>query len=237
MVDTTYTSADHAFRDADSYAGGKYEVTLRWLQDIRPDARRLLNVGCGSGLFNRLAAERGFQVEACEPDPEAAAIARRAAPAGVTVTTCGLLDVEPQAMPEVIVMHDVLEHIEDDAAAVRRLRELVAPDGVVILSVPALPSLFGRHDELLGHYRRYVRGTLRTVVESCFTIDRLRYYGMTLIPVTLWFSRIRRNEYPAQTATEGIVGRAFAAVCQAEARVPTPIGTSLICLARPRPMA
>ena len=126
---------------------------------------------------------------------------------------------------------------EDDAAAVHRLRELVAPNGVVILSVPALPSLFGRHDELLGHHRRYVRGTLRAVVEPCFTIDRLRYYGMTLIPVTLWFSRIRRNEYPAQTASAGVVGRAFTAVCHAEARVPTPIGTSLICLARPRPMA
>jgi SAM-dependent methyltransferase len=237
MVDLDYTSADHAFREDDAYAAGKYDVTLRWLGEVRSGGRHLLNVGCGSGLFNRLATEHGYAVEACEPDPVASDIARRTAPPGVTIATCGLLEVEPAAAPDVIVMHDVLEHIEDDAAAVRRLRELLPPDGIVVLSVPALPALFGRHDELLGHYRRYVRRSLRAVLEPCFTIDRLRYYGMSLIPVTLWFSRIRRDEYPAQTASSGAVGRAFRAICNAEARVPTPIGTSLICLARPRPPA
>src|SRR4029077_4352848 len=99
MVDVEYTTADHAFREDDAYAAGKYDVTLRWLAEVRPRAERLLNVGCGSGLFNRLAAERGYHVEACEPDPEAARIARQTAPPGVSVATCGLMELEPAAVP------------------------------------------------------------------------------------------------------------------------------------------
>ena len=56
---------------------------------------------------------------------------------------------------------DVIEHLDDDRAAVRRLGELVRPGGIVVVSVPALPELFTEFDAIQGHRRRYLPETLR----------------------------------------------------------------------------
>ena len=233
MIDADYTAGDHELRDNDAYANAKYALTLRWLGEPGSPPRRLLNVGCGAGLFNQLAVEAGFVVEACEPDPDAHAAAVARGPVSVPIHLGGLFDA-PLAPADIVVMHDVLEHIEDDHAAADRLAELVSPGGVAIVSVPALQKLFGLHDELLGHYRRYDRSSLRQVTEPRFAVARMRYFGFTLIPVTLLLSRVLRRPYPAEAAgSPTLFGKTFAALCRAESRVPTPLGTSLICELRP----
>lgn len=238
MTSESYTEADHAFRDGDTYAGAKYDVTRRWLAALprRSPRPTLVHIGCGSGLFNAMAVADGYEVLAYEPDPAACAMARETAPAEhCRVEQLGLDAVRLDDPADVVVMHDVLEHIEDDAAAVEKLRTLLAPDGTLILSVPALPALFGYHDEQLGHHRRYTRASLRRVLEPRFTMTRLRYFGFTFIPVTAWYSKVKRRPYPTDTVGErGIVGRAFELACRAEERIAAPLGTSLICEARPR---
>jgi 2-polyprenyl-3-methyl-5-hydroxy-6-metoxy-1,4-benzoquinol methylase len=230
VVDAGYTADDHEFRENDDYARAKYDITLRWLGAA--SGRRLVNVGCGAGLFNELAHAAGFRVEACEPDSGAYAVAAEHAPAGVDVHLGGLFDAPIAEGADVVVMHDVLEHIDDEAAAVLAVAKLVRPGGVAVVSVPALQSLFGLHDERLGHFRRYDRRSLRRALEGSFGLERMRYFGMSLIPVTLAYSRWMRKPYPTGAASgPSLVGRAFGAVCAVEARVPTPLGTSLICLA------
>lgn len=227
-----YTIADHEFRDDDVYALGKYRLTARWLAAL--DTRgTLFNIGCGAGQFNAMAVDLGYTVHAFEPDPQAFGLAVANLPSKrCDVQQLGVADIPGEHVADVIVMHDVLEHIEDEGAAVARLAKLLKPDGALILSVPALPLLFGYHDEQLGHFRRYTRRTLRAALESAFRIDRLRYYGTTLVPVTLWYSRLRRKPYPtADAAGGGITGKVLALACRAEERVPGPIGTSLICMA------
>lgn len=228
MVDELYTTDDHAFRESDEYARAKYDMTLRWLGPA--DGRTLRNVGCGNGLFNELAIAAGFRVEACEPDPVAHALAASATPA-IEVHLGGLLDVAwAEAPADVLVMHDVLEHIEDERGAVDHLADLLRDGGRAIISVPALPALYGHHDELLGHFRRYTRRTLTGALARRLTVTRMRYYGLTFIPITTWYSKVRRRPYPtASVAGPSLVGRAFAGVCGLEGRVPTPIGTSLVC--------
>ena len=231
-----YTTTDHEFRDDDSYALGKYELTSRWLRNL--DARgTLVNIGCGAGQFNAMAVELGFTVLGFEPDPKAFALAVAHLPSErCEVQQLGIEEIPGEHIADVIVMHDVLEHIEDETSTVKRLATLLKPRGVLVLSVPALPSLFGFHDEQLGHYRRYTRRTLNAALESTFIIDRMRYYGTTMIPITLWYSRIRRQPYPtASVGGSSIAGRGLAALCRAEERIPGPLGTSLVCLARPRP--
>lgn len=230
MIDAGYTADDHAFREDDAYANGKYELTLRWLGTPRDGNRRLFNIGCGTGLFNRLAHDAGFEVEACEPDLDAHAIAEQDAPAGVRVHFGGLFDTAFSTQADIVVMHDVLEHIEDEAAAVARLHQVIAPNGRVILSVPAMPSLFGLHDKLLGHHRRYTRRSLRRAIDGSFRVKQMRSYGLSMIPVTLVLSRLLRKPYPAPAAANSsLVGRAFDVVCRIESRIATPIGTSLVC--------
>lgn len=228
-----YTIADHEFRDDDAYAHGKYQLTARWLASIGAHGT-LLNIGCGAGQFNGIAVALGFDVHGFEPDSRAYALAAaRSSSDGCDVQQLGIEAIPGQHVADVVVLHDVLEHIEDEVSVVERLAALLKPEGVLVISVPALPSLFGYHDEQLGHFRRYTRRTLRAALEPTFEIDRLRYYGTTMVPVTLWYSRLRRKPYPtAAAAGSGLKGRVLDLACRAEQRIPGPIGTSLVCMAR-----
>ncbi|HTX60193.1 MAG TPA: class I SAM-dependent methyltransferase, partial [Verrucomicrobiae bacterium] len=168
-ADAGYTGSDHLFRETDPYARAKYDLALRWLDRALLPGRLVYNVGCGGGYFSALAAARGCTVVACEPDPQAYALAAKSAPAGVTVLACGLDAFAANRPPaDVVVMHDVLEHIEDDGAAVEQLARLVRPGGALAISVPSMPALFGLHDELLGHYRRYRQAELRRLIGRRF---------------------------------------------------------------------
>jgi len=230
-VSRRYTERDHEFRDHDRYAGSKNHVTLRWLSGENRGSR-LFNIGCGNGVFNGQAAAAGFEVTAFEPDPDAFRIAAATAPPHCSVEQRTLAEIDGESVADVIVMHDVLEHIEDDHAAVRRLRRLLRPGGQLILSVPALPSLFGMHDEELGHCRRYTRKSLRAALSPTFRIRRLRYFGMWGVPVVFWYSRYRRRPYPyGRVEQEGLAAQCLGLVCRVEERIPVPIGTSLLCAA------
>lgn len=232
-MNTSYKIEDHLFRSADAYAQGKYDITTRWLRPrIRP-GQLLVNVGCGGGEYNATARELGLRVVACEPDPSAFALAERAASAEIDVRCCGLLDLVGHVPPaEVLVMHDVLEHIADDAAAVDAVRHMLQPGGIAIVSVPAYQWLFGAHDVELGHYRRYTRRRLTALFEDSFAIEASRYYGAAMIPVALWFSRITKRPYPLGMTKQGVGHLAVTTICQLESRIPLPVGTSVLVRVR-----
>src|ERR1700676_3268078 len=233
-VDSHYTRDDHAFRENDPYARAKYELTLRWLRPLMRQGDVLYNVGVVSGYFNHLASSIGARVIGCEPDPVAFGDAQATAPPSCEMHLCGLEAFATSREPApFVVMHDVLEHIEDEESAVESLRSLISDDGTVVLSVPALMSLYGLHDEHLGHYRRYTARSLRRALASRFVIRKLRWYGLASIPIAWYFSRYRRRPYP-MAATRSKVGSLYGAVCWLESFIPEPIGTSLIALLTPR---
>jgi SAM-dependent methyltransferase len=230
-----YATRDHELRDIDVYARTKYAMTIDWLRDV-PRRSQLANVGCGSGVFNQMAVDAGFAVAGYEPDPAAYALAlRHLPPRDCTVKQKGLQDIGADEAADIVVMHDVLEHIRDERIAVEHLRSIVTDSGRAIVSVPAMPSLFGLHDEMLGHLRRYTRAALRSALEPCFRLTRLRAFGFTFIPLTLYYSRWRRRPYPLERAAgNGAAARLARTVCAVERRVPLPFGTSLMCEALPR---
>jgi 2-polyprenyl-3-methyl-5-hydroxy-6-metoxy-1,4-benzoquinol methylase len=234
-LNASYTKKDHVFRSEDPYARAKYGLTLRWLGSrLRPGAV-LYNIGVGGGYFNQIAASaQGTRIVGCEPDAAAFAHAQESAPANCELVQSGLEEFAHDREPaNIVVMHDVLEHIDDDRGAAQTVRRLLTDDGVAILSVPALMSLYGLHDEELGHFRRYTASSLRAVLEPHFVIERLRWFGMASIPIAWYFSRYRRSPYPA-VQTSSAAGSVYAAVCELESHVPEPIGTSLIVQLRPR---
>jgi 2-polyprenyl-3-methyl-5-hydroxy-6-metoxy-1,4-benzoquinol methylase len=233
-INPTYTRDDHVFREQDPYARAKYDLTLRWLPRRGLYGATLYNIGFGSGYFNHLAAARGATVVGCEPDRAAFAAGVATAPPGCELYNCELEEFSTARAPApFVVMHDVLEHIFDDRAAATTLRSLVAPGGTSIVSVPALMSLFGHHDEELGHYRRYTPKTLRAVLEPHFIIRRLQWFGMASIPIAWYFSRWRRTPYPI-AGRSSLAGSIYGAVCAIESHLPEPIGTSLIAELSPR---
>jgi 2-polyprenyl-3-methyl-5-hydroxy-6-metoxy-1,4-benzoquinol methylase len=74
---------------------------------------------------------------------------------------------KPAAEHDLVLMLDVLEHVEDDLATLRETAaSLLKAGGWMLLSAPAIPALFSRHDELLGHRRRYAPARLRDLARD-----------------------------------------------------------------------
>jgi len=225
----TYTFDNCLAQRTDRYPQAKRELTRRWLVPYARPGMTLINIGCGAGDFNAVAHAMGLKVIACEPDPAPFDVALREAPAGCEVYRCDLSGLAQRGVKgDFVVMHDVLEHIEDDAGAVDMLADLLNPGGHAFVSVPALQWLFGRHDEELGHFRRYTKTTLGAVLSRRFEVVRMRYYGALSIPLVLVFSKLLRREYPRKAGREGAIGGIYGALCDFEVGVTFPTGTSVM---------
>jgi len=193
-----YTDLDHKFREEDSYALLKYHLTFKTLQKHK-DAERLsiLEVGCGSGLFTELALKKGFSVFSIEPDPVAFKVAQfRNIDNAKRIQNVDIFQFSIREKFDVVILHDVLEHIENDAGAIEKISTFLNQDGILIVSVPAHSFLFGNHDVQLGHYRRYNRKSLRLVLQGYFELREARYLGALGIPAALYYSRFKRISYP-----------------------------------------
>ena len=110
------------------------------------------------------------------------------------LTRCPL----PDKSLDVAVLLNVLEHIEDDALAMRQLYRILKPGGIAVIEVPAGPELFDIYDELLMHHRRYKLPGLRQMfLNSKFNILRQSHLGFFLYPgffLIKQFHRKKRSE-------------------------------------------
>ena len=233
----TYRLDDYRARESDLYAAAKFRTIARYLDATR--SLRILNVGCGSGEANLWLAQAGHRVDACDPDEAAVAMSealkRRHGLDGLSVSRKSLEELDGQGAYDCVFMLDVLEHLDDDDAALRKAHALVKPGGMACFSVPALPALYGHHDVMLGHHRRYTRRSLQRAVAPYFETLVLRYFGFFLIPVALVVSRLLRRSYPIVTAERSTPVRATLGIVMGlEARVAFPIGTSLLFIGRRR---
>ena len=96
---------------------------------------------------------------------------------------------------DTIVALNVVEHIEDDSAAIKNCRYLLKKDGIVIILVPAYQSLYNRFDINLGHFRRYSKKSLQALItQNGFEIIHLQYFN--LAGILGWFlsGKILKNQ-------------------------------------------
>jgi SAM-dependent methyltransferase len=85
---------------------------------------------------------------------------------------------------DVALVLDVLEHLDDDAAGLREAARLLKPTGLLLVTVPALPSLWGGQDIVGHHRRRYTKRTLRNVfARARLPSPRVTYFNTLLFPV------------------------------------------------------
>jgi SAM-dependent methyltransferase len=170
------------------------EVVRDVLFDAVPDvaARALFDVGCGSGGLLSFLGESGVPLAgACDVYPESLALVRRRLELPLLLVDEGRF---PPLGPgfTLLSMFDVLEHIDDDRGTLGHLFEILAPGGVLLLTVPAHPFLFGEMDEIAHHRRRYTRAELGDKLRGAgFRVLRLAHFMAPLVPlVTLrWLAR------------------------------------------------
>lgn len=99
---------------------------------------------------------------------------------------------------DAVLYIDVLEHIEDDRAELRRAHALLAPGGHLLVVSPAHPFLFMPFDEAVGHFRRYQRHTLQAAVPEGFETVRLCYLDSAGFFASLANRLLLRESHPSK---------------------------------------
>src|ERR1044072_362687 len=165
---------------------GRQNILERILRREMPDrpARAILSVGCGpaEGLkwLVPLSGSHGRVVGI-----DRIAIYGDKLPQGVEFFTGSLEETPfPDSTFDVVLALDVLEHLEDDDAGLRAITRLLKPGGLLVITVPAFPFLWGSHDLISEHHRRYTKRSLRSLLERGHVNDaRITYFNTFLFPV------------------------------------------------------
>ena len=204
--------------------------------------QRVVEVGCGIGNFTGMLLDRELVV-ALDREEACVQLLRQRYPGrhNLRVLTCETSSRAFRELarlrPDSVVCVNVLEHIEDDGAALRDMASILIPGGVVVLLVPAFAALYGPIDRNLGHYRRYRRGALSTLASAAGLGLRKVHYVNAAGFFGWWVNaRILRR----QAQSDGQIAffdRFLVPVLSAlEAAVKPPFGQSLLAvLRRPAP--
>jgi glycosyltransferase involved in cell wall biosynthesis len=201
--------------------------------------QRILEVGCGHGNLTELFLSQGNVIATDIDDISLARL--NAAMSGydtLEIHRWSMLDPLPPLRPgdpvDSIVCINVLEHIEDDhAALVNARRILEASGGRLCLLVPAHPSLFGPFDVKIGHHRRYTnKGLTAALTKAGFRIEKMRWFNMLGLPG--WWLNIRlggRDRLPSFQL--GVYNALSRFTLPIERLIGPPVGLSLIAIASP----
>ena len=202
----------------------------------------VLDVGCGTGYVLERLAE---SFDAWGVEPEAAVRARAGARTRKRIVpgSAGDFSALGDRRFDAVLLLDVVEHIEDDVAALRAAATMLAPGGFLLATVPAFPSLWSSHDERNGHHRRYTRDLFRSRLAAAGLIPvLLTHFNARLFPVAvahrlLSWHRSRASErelaLPAERTNE-LLYRVFAGEARGIERG-YPFGLSLVAIAEPSP--
>lgn len=203
---------------------------------------RILDVGCGSGLFFERLGELG-EVYGVESD-----VSLRTGIAAIDDRIhWGALEELPLQPPfTCILMLDVLEHMHDPVGALREAEARLEPNGILLATVQAFQVLWTSHDELNQHVRRYAKHTFRPLLaEAGFRVEVLRYFFHWTFPAKLLVraaEALRRgpSSAPLPAIPPAPLNRALYRLSRAEQSwfggVAVPFGSSLMAVAR-RPLA
>jgi hypothetical protein len=182
------------------YYVSKGRALCRLLGGMRVDS--VLDVGAGSGVFSRQLLEAGLCQRAVCVDPgyqEERTELHRGREIRFTRSV-------QQVSQQLILMMDVLEHVDDDVGLLRTYTDRMPDNGRVLISVPAFQFLWSGHDVFLEHRRRYTRHTLAAVVRAAnLQVMYSRYFFGMLFPLIAarrWHDRrqLKAGEIVARSA-------------------------------------
>jgi SAM-dependent methyltransferase len=204
-----------------------------------PAGGRLLEIGCGTG--HNIAMLKAFgEVEAIEVDPAARGMAERRLGRPVGSAPLPHLAGVADRSFDLVGAFDVVEHIEDDHAALAGIHRVLKPGGRFVMTVPAHPWMWSAHDVVNHHHRRYTRAALEGLfAASPFTLEGIGYLNSLLFPVAVaarLAGRIRGKDDGDDTLPPAPLNAALERVFAQEARligrVPLPPGLSLWAIGR-----
>jgi SAM-dependent methyltransferase len=208
-----------------------------------PPKGQILEIGCGTG--HNLPMLSGFgHVDALELDDAARDLAEKRL--GRKIMRAPLPEIAdvPDRHYDLVGAFDVIEHIDDDHAAVASIATKLKPGGKFVMTVPAHSWMWSAHDVVNHHKRRYSKRSLKALIEgSPLRLERVGYFNSLLFPAAVaerMVSKARGREdidlklpvAPLNKALE----RTFAQERHLIGRVPLPIGLSLYAVGSMQPV-
>jgi 2-polyprenyl-3-methyl-5-hydroxy-6-metoxy-1,4-benzoquinol methylase len=142
---------------------------------------RVLEVGSGiGGTTNQLCDGTQEKWLCLEPDPDLFSTLEKMIHDKKLPACCSCLkgttsDLSKSELFDAVIYIDVIEHIENDKEELTRAKELIKPNGHLVILVPAHQFLYNKFDSSIGHYRRYNKKSLNTIVPEEFHLLKMRY--------------------------------------------------------------
>lgn len=159
-------------------------LALSMLERYAPDARRVLDVGSGTGaLLNEL--NQGREAVGLDFSPLAVRFCRER---GLDSLVVGDAEHIPfvHGSFDAVVSLDTLEHVADHESAVEAISGSLRPGGTLVLNVPAFRWLWGPHDVALMHHRRYTKAEVKDILERHgLKVEKLSYSVFLLFPLVV----------------------------------------------------
>jgi 2-polyprenyl-3-methyl-5-hydroxy-6-metoxy-1,4-benzoquinol methylase len=164
---------------------------------------RIADVGCGWGTTLESLEQAGYRATGLDIDLAALRSLAESKPTRPVDYYDLTANQDPPVRGfEAVMALDVLEHLDDDVLAARRLAALAGPCATLILSVPARPELWSEFDEIQGHRRRYTSESLRATLERAgLEVNSVFYWGQWLVPI-LARQRKRSKSRPGDSVTD-----------------------------------
>jgi SAM-dependent methyltransferase len=159
----------------------RYDVVARLVSSL-PNVDTIIEIGAGMGSVGARLA-RHHRYVGVEPDAHSFEVAQRriAETGNGTVLLGDASSLPPTLRADLLCAFEVLEHIDDDAAALRQWGTFLRPGGTILISVPAWQRRYGPSDARVGHYRRYDKVQLLEVLSRAgFRDVRILTYGFPL---------------------------------------------------------
>jgi SAM-dependent methyltransferase len=157
-----------------------------------PRNTNVLLIGTGNGYFAKWLSKNKFKGVAIDISKEAVLFTKKELRnnKNIKVLVVDLFKYNPQKKFDLVLCFEVIEHIENDKKALKKIHDLMVPGGEFVMSVPAHMSEWAKIDEIGGHFRRYERKELTKKMENVgFKINIFWSYGFPFLRVVRWISR------------------------------------------------
>lgn len=206
-----------------------------------PKDARILEIGCGTGHNLPMLGVFGT-VDAIEIDPAAAGIAAQRLGKPVGSSPLPELTGVAEGQYDLIAVLDVIEHIDDDVAALQAMAKRLKPGGKILIAVPAHQWMWSAHDVVNHHKRRYSKATLTDALRKAgLGWSKLRWFNSLLFPAAV-AARVAgkltgkddSDDSPPAKPLNWAFEKIFSLERHLLGRVPLPPGLSLIVVAEPK---
>ncbi len=205
-----------------------------------PKDARILEIGCGTGHNLPMLAQFG-EVDAIEIDPAARTIASERLGKPVGDAPLPALPGVARGAYDLVAVLDVVEHIEDDVAALAAMKSLLKPGGKILIAVPAHQWMWSAHDVVNHHHRRYSKaGLTKAIGAAGLTPRKLTYFNSLLFPLAAaariagrLTGRDDSDDSPPAKPLNTLFETIFRLERHAVGRVPLTPGVSIVTLAEP----